>query len=625
MAYKKTAAEILKLVGGEKNVASVTNCMTRLRFNLNDAKKADVEAIKKVKGVQGVVTKNGQFQVVIGTDVGNVCDEIRKLGRFEENAAADSTEKSGIIAAFFGTLTAIFQPIIPALAGSGMIKALLALLVALKLVDPGSQTYQIFNAFGDALFSFMPFILAFSAAKRFKCNPYVSAVLAGVLLHSSFTGLNTGDPVHLFGVIPVTMISYGGSVVPILLIVWVQSYIEKFANKISPKPVKIFLAPMITIIVTGIIGITIAGPLGNLVGQVIAVGFNWLNDYAGWVIPVLMGTFCPFFVMTGMHYCFAPIQTIQYATLGYGTILGPGMLASNIAQGTAALVVGIKSKNKDMKQLGFSSGVTGLMGITEPALYGVNLRLKKPLYASMIGGCAAGLYAGITGIHTFSSTTAGIFALPVYIGGEGFGNVINAAVTIVISMVVTAIATMVIGFDDPADETTDETEQGIPSAGEAMKESAKAGSIKITVDSPLKGSIIPLSEVQDEVFSGEIIGKGAAVVPEKGEIHAPSEGEILSVFDTGHALGMRTRDGVELLIHIGLNTVELKGKYFQTHIKQGDLVKKGDLLISFDIEEIQKAGYDITTPVLVSNTADYLDILAKKEGKAGEELITILK
>lgn len=621
MDYKKTAAEILKLVGGEANVTSVTNCMTRLRFSLNDAKKADVEAIKKIKGVQGVVTKNGQFQVVIGTDVGNVCDEIKKLGRFEENTASASAEKTGIVAAFFGTLTAIFQPIIPALAGSGMIKALLALLVALKLVDPGSQTYQIFNAFGDALFSFMPFILAFSAAKRFRCNPYVSAVLAGVLLHSSFTGLNTGDPVHLFGFIPVTMISYGGSVVPILLIVWVQSYIEKFANKISPKPVKIFLAPMITIIVTGIIGITIAGPLGNLVGQVIAIGFNWLNDYAGWVIPVLMGTFCPFFVMTGMHYCFAPIQTIQYATLGYGTILGPGMLASNIAQGTAALVVGIKSKNKDLKQLGFSSGVTGLMGITEPALYGVNLRLKKPLYASMIGGCAAGLYAGITGIHTFSSTTAGIFALPVYIGGEGFGNVINAAITIVISIIVTAVATFVIGFDDPVEETDDAP----LSLDETEKAPAKAESIKITVDSPLEGRIIPLSEVQDEVFSEEIVGKGAAVIPSKGEIHAPSEGEILSVFDTGHALGMRTTDGVELLIHIGLNTVELKGKHFQTHTKQGDHVKKGDLLISFDMEAIQKAGYDITTPVLVSNTADYLDIVAKKEGAAGDALITVLK
>lgn len=621
MDYKKMAAEILKLVGGEKNVTSVTNCMTRLRFNLNDAKKADVEAIKKIKGVQGVVTKNGQFQVVIGTDVGNVCDEIKKLGRFEENAASASAEKTGIIAAFFGTLTAIFQPIIPALAGSGMIKALLALLVALKLVDPGSQTYQIFNAFGDALFSFMPFILAFSAAKRFRCNPYVSAILAGVLLHSSFTGLNTGDPVHLFGLIPVTMISYGGSVVPILLIVWVQSYIEKYANKISPKPVKIFLAPMITIIVTGIIGITIAGPLGNLVGQVIAVGFNWLNDYAGWVIPVLMGTFCPFFVMTGMHYCFAPIQTIQYATLGYGTILGPGMLASNIAQGTAALVVGIKSKNKDLKQLGFSSGVTGLMGITEPALYGVNLRLKKPLYASMIGGCAAGLYAGITGIHTFSSTTAGIFALPVYIGGEGFGNVINAAITIVISMVVTAVATFIIGFDDPAEETDDAQ----PSIDEKEKAPAKAEGMKITVDSPLEGRIIPLSEVKDEVFSEEIVGKGAAVIPSKGEIHAPSEGEILSVFDTGHALGMRTADGVELLVHIGLNTVELKGKHFQTHAKQGDHVKKGDLLISFDMDAIREAGYDITTPVLVSNTGDYLDILAKKEGTAEGPLITVLK
>lgn len=619
MDYKKTAAEILKLVGGEKNVASVTNCMTRLRFNLNDAKKADVEAIKKIKGVQGVVTKNGQFQVVIGTDVGNVCEEIKKLGKFEENAKADSEEKTGIVAAFFGTLTAIFQPIIPALAGSGMIKALLALLVACKLVDSGSQTYQIFNAFGDALFSFLPFILAFSAAKRFKCNPYVSAVLAGVLLHSSFTGLNTGDPVRLFGFIPVTMVAYGGSVVPILLIVWVQSYIEKIANKISPKPVKIFLAPMITIIVTGIIGITIAGPLGNLVGQVIAVGFNWLNDYAGWVIPVLMGTFCPFFVMTGMHYCFAPIQTIQYATLGYGTILGPGMLASNIAQGTAALVVGFKSKNKDLKQLGYSSGVTGLMGITEPALYGINLRLKKPLYASMIGGGVAGLYAGITGIHTFSSTTAGIFALPVYIGGDGFSNVINAAITIVISIVVTAIATFIIGFDDPVEE------EEAPAVEEKEEAPAKADGVKITVDSPLTGKVIPLSEVKDDVFSNEIVGKGAAVVPEKGEVRAPEDGEVASVFDTGHALGMVTKDGVEILIHIGLDTVELKGRHFKVHVKQGDQVKKGQLLITFDMEAIKKAGYDITTPVLVSNTADYLDVLAKKEGKAGAALITVLK
>jgi PTS system beta-glucosides-specific IIC component len=451
MDYKQLAVDILRLVGGKENVTSVTNCMTRLRFSLKDTGKADVEGLKKLKGVQGVVNKNGQFQVIIGTTVGSVCEEVKKLGQFEETTAAPA-EKTGPVATFFGALTAIFQPVIPALAGSGMIKALLALLVFCNVITSGSQTYQIFYAFGDALFSFLPFILAYSSAKYFKCNPYIAAVLAGVLLHSSFTGLTA--PIKLFGFIPVTKVSYGGSVVPILLIVLAQSYIERFANKISPKAVKIFLAPMITIIVTGIVGITIAGPLGNLIGQVLAIGFNWLNDYAGWVIPFLMGTFCPFFVMTGMHYCFAPIQTIQYATLGYGTILGPGMLSSNIAQGTASIVVGLKSKNKSLKQLALSAGFTGLMGITEPALYGVTLKYKKPLYAAMIGGGVAGLYAGITGIHTYSSTTAGLLALPVYIGGDGFSNVINAAITIVISIVVTAIATLILGFDDPAEENT---------------------------------------------------------------------------------------------------------------------------------------------------------------------------
>ena len=620
MDFKKLASDILKLVGGKENVESVTHCMTRLRFSLSDTKKADVDALKKLKGVQGVVTKNGQFQVVIGTDVGTVCDEIHKLGKFDTTTKAGGNEPTGIVGAFFGTLTAIFQPIIPALAGSGMIKALLALLVAFKLVNTGSQTYQIFTAFGDALFAFMPFILAYSAAKRFKVNPYISAALAGVLLHSAFTGLNTGDPVLLFGFIPVTMVAYGGSVVPILLIVWVQSFIEPFANKISPKPLKIFLAPMITIIVTGILGITIAGPLGNLIGKVLAIGFNFLNNYAGWLIPFLMGTFCPFFVMTGMHYCFAPIQTIQYATLGYGTILGPGMLASNIAQGTAALVVGAKSKNKEIKQLGFSSGVTGLMGITEPALYGINLRLKTPLYAAMIGGGVAGLYAGITGIHTFSSTTAGIFALPVYIGGDSIMNVVNAAITIVISMVVTAIATLVLGFKDPVEEEKAPAEEVKKVSENISHASAK----KIAIDSPLRGEIIPLTEVKDEVFSAGIIGKGAAVLPSEGEVTAPEDADVISVFDTGHAIGLTLKNGVEILVHIGLDTVELKGKYFTVHVKQGDKVTKGQKLISFDVEGIKAAGYDVTTPVIVSNTSDYLDVLSKKNGQAGKELITVL-
>ncbi len=618
MDYKKTAADILELVGGEKNVASVTNCMTRLRFVLNDAGKADVEGLKKVKGVQGVVTKNGQFQVVIGTDVSHVCDEIKKMGHFGEETQAPK-EKKGIVAGFFGGLTAIFQPIIPALAGSGMIKALLALLVFVGWVDSGSQTYQIFNAFGDALFSFMPFMLAFSAAKYFGCNQYVSAALAGVLLHSSFTSLEA--PILLFGFVPVTQVSYGGSVVPILLIVWAQSYIERFANKISPKSVKIFLAPLLTIIVTGCLGITILGPLGNLVGQGLAVGFNWLNDYAGWVIPFLMGTFCPFFVMTGMHYCFAPIQTIQYATLGYGTILGPGMLASNIAQGTASLVVGLKSKNKDLKQLGISAGFTGLMGITEPALYGVTLKYKRPLYAAMIGGGVAGLYAGITGIHTYSSTTAGLLALPVYIGGSGFGNVINAAITIVISMIVTAVATLLLGFDDPVEEQAEET----PAV--EKKEEEQAPSMRIEIASPVKGTEIPLSEVKDEVFSKNIVGKGAAVIPSEGKVYSPVDGTVASVFDTKHAIGLVSEEGVEILIHVGLDTVELGGQHFTAHVAQDDKVTKGQLLLEFDVDAIKAAGYDTVTPVVISNTDSYLDVLAADAGEinAGDMLITIVK
>ena len=618
MDYKKTAADILELVGGEKNVASVTNCMTRLRFVLNDAGKADVESLKKVKGVQGVVTKNGQFQVVIGTDVSHVCDEIKKMGHFGEETQAPK-EKKGIVAGFFGGLTAIFQPIIPALAGSGMIKALLALLVFVGWVDSGSQTYQIFNAFGDALFSFMPFMLAFSAAKYFGCNQYVSAALAGVLLHSSFTSLEA--PILLFGFVPVTQVSYGGSVVPILLIVWAQSYIERFANKISPKSVKIFLAPLLTIIVTGCLGITILGPLGNLVGQGLAVGFNWLNDYAGWVIPFLMGTFCPFFVMTGMHYCFAPIQTIQYATLGYGTILGPGMLASNIAQGTASLVVGLKSKNKDLKQLGISAGFTGLMGITEPALYGVTLKYKRPLYAAMIGGGVAGLYAGITGIHTYSSTTAGLLALPVYIGGSGFGNVINAAITIVISMIVTAVATLLLGFEDPVEELAEET----PAV--EKKEEEQAPSMRIEIASPVKGTEIPLSEVKDEVFSKNIVGKGAAVIPSEGKVYSPVDGIVASVFDTKHAIGLVSEEGVEVLIHVGLDTVELGGQHFTAHVAQDDKVTKGQLLLEFDVDAIKAAGYDTVTPVVISNTDSYLDVLAADAGEinAGDMLITIVK
>lgn len=618
MDFKKMANEILKLVGGEKNVASVTNCMTRLRFNLNDVSKANTDAIKKLEGVQGVVNKNGQFQIIIGTNVSKVCDEIHKLGNFDENSASDSADKeTGVINKVLGTITAIFTPIIPALAGSGMIKALLAVLKLFGLVDVGSQTYAYLTFLSDTVFYFLPVILAYSAAKRFKCSPYLAAVLGAALLHPSFTALNTGDPVAFFG-IPVRMISYGSSVVPILLIVFAQSYVEKFAKKISPASVKVFLVPLITLIITSLIGFTALGPLGNYVGEILAIGMNFINDKAGWLIPVIMGTFTPLFIMTGMHYCFAPIQQIQYATLGYGTILGPGMLSSNIAQATSALVVGLKTKNKSLKQLSLSSSTTAFMGITEPALYGVNFKLKKPLYASMIGGGIAGLYAGITGIRTYASATAGLAAIPVYISDD-MSNVLNACITIVVAIIATTIVTLIMGFDDIEEENKEVSEE---------KNDTKAKSIvgEIAISTPVEGEVIPLSEMNDDVFAEELMGKGMAVIPTVGKVFTPFNCTVESLFKTNHAIGLKDENGVELLIHIGIDTVKLEGKYFESHIKQGDVVKAGDLLIEFDKEAIKNAGYDITTAVIVTNTANYMDVLGSEKTyiKNEDTLIRVL-
>lgn len=620
MDFKKMATDILKLVGGEKNVASVTNCMTRLRFNLNDVSKADTATIKKLEGVQGVVNKNGQFQIIIGTNVSKVCDEIHKLGNFAENSSSDSSNnETGIINKVLGTITAIFTPIIPALAGSGMIKALLAVLKLFGWVDAGTQTYAYLTFLSDTVFYFLPVILAYSAAKRFKCSPYLAAVLGAALLHPSFTALNTGDPVAFFG-IPVRMISYGSSVVPILLIVFAQSYIEKFAKKISPASVKVFLVPLITLVITSLVGFTALGPLGNYVGEILAIGMNFINDKAGWLIPVIMGAFTPLFIMTGMHYCFAPIQQIQYSTLGYGTILGPGMLSSNIAQATSSLVVGLKTKNKSLKQLSLSSSATAFMGITEPALYGVNFKLKKPLYASMIGGGIAGLYAGITGIRTYASATAGLAAIPVYISDD-MSNVINACITILISIVATAIVTLILGFDDikeENEETSTDKVEGLNKTKSIVGE--------ISVASPLEGEVIPLSQVNDDVFAQELMGKGAAIIPTEGKVFAPFNCKVESLFKTNHAIGLKDKNGVELLTHIGIDTVKLGGKFFKSHIKQGDEVKAGDLLIEFDKDAIKDAGYDITTSVIVTNTNNYMDVLGTEKTyvKKNDTLIRVL-
>lgn len=623
MDYKILASEIMNGVGGEKNVSDLSHCMTRLRFVLKDDAKADADKVKKIKGVVDVIIKGGQFQVVIGPEVGKVYDAIQKTAVFTKGAVKQN-EKEGIFTRIIGAITAIFQPIIPAICGAGMIKAVLAILVFAEWMDTASQTYVLLTMVADSAFYFLPIFLSFSAAKVFQCDPFLAMVMGAILLHPTFIGLvGAGEPVKFWG-IPVRLASYGSAVVPPVIIVFLMSYVEKFAKKIIPNAVKVFMVPLVTFMIMAPVALCAAGPLGSYLGDLLYVLFTFLDTRAGWVIPFLMGTFAPILVMTGMHYSIVPVALAQFASVGYMTILSPGMLASNIAQATATLFVGLKTKNKELKQTALSSSATAYFGITEPSLYGVTLPLKKPLVSAMIGGAAAGLWAGVSHMRTYASASAGLLAFPVYICDD-MSNVRNAVICVVISVVVTAIASIIIGFDDvkPEDEDADAAKEDGKQSAPYMERKDKYEEIA----SPLTGRVQPLAEIEDEVFSKQVLGKGIAVMPEEGKVYAPFDGRVETLFETKHAIGLKSVSGVELLIHVGMDTVELKGKYFNAYVKTEDEVKKGQLLLEFDMEGIRSAGYEVVTPVIVSNTGDYLDVLETKERgeiKKGESILKVV-
>ncbi len=618
MSYEVLAKEIIEKVGGASNVSAVAHCMTRLRFNLKDDSKVNLEAVKAIDGVVGAVNKGGQFQVIIGTHVSKVFDAIQAVGNFDQSSSDEPEEKKSVASQILDAIAGTFSPIIPAIAGSGMIKALLAVLTTFNWLSTDSQTYYILNFVSDATFYFLPFLLAFSASKKFKCSPYVAAALAGILLHPNLGALaELGNPVQYFG-LPVTLATYSSSVIPIILIVWVQSYVEKYAKKYSPNSVEIFLAPMITMLVMSILALVVLGPIGAIAGDYLAQGFTFLDEKASWLVPTIIGALCPLLVMTGMHYSLVPICLAQLATLGYDSFLSPGMMVSNIAQGVAAAVVAFKAKDQNMKSIAASSAITGVMGITEPALYGVNLPLKTPLYSAMIGGGCAGLYAGITGIRAFASSSPGLAALPVFIGGEGMSNFINAIISVAIAIVVTAVAALVLVKIEIPESKENEIK-------EAKKDNIQLNK-KVIIQSPMTGTVLPLSQVSDEAFASEAMGKGIAIIPEEGKVFSPVDGTIAMVFGTKHAIGLVSKTGVEVLIHVGIDTVKLNGQHFNTYVKSGQVVKKGDLLLEFDMDAIKEAGFSLETPVIITNTQQYLDIIETEESliQVNKELLTII-
>lgn len=616
MNHRELAQAILEQVGGINNITQLVNCATRLRMNFKDESLVHLDQINKIPGVLGAVKKSGQYQIIIGTDVANVCNEIKAMGLNE--SPVNTGKKVGKIDALMDIFAAIFTPVIPAITAAGMIKAILVICVLLGM-EKTSQIYVVLSFIADAGFYFLPIMLAVSSAKKLGCNPYLAAMVGGALLHPAFTQLVTaGEPVHIFG-LPIKLINYGSSVIPIILAVWLMTYVERFADKVSPKAVKFFMKPTLTILIVVPIVLVVLGPLGSYIGTGIVTITDFLNMHVSWLVPTLMGAFMPLLVLTGMHWSFLPVLMTSYTTYGYEAVMGPGSLVSNVCQGSAALCVSIKTKNKELKQLASSAGVTALMGITEPAMYGVTIKFKKILLSVMLGGGVGGFYAGLMGVVRYTSGTPGLLSIPIFIG-ENPMNVVHALIACAIGFVVTFAATWFYGFEEPTD-SSEKTETKETEAGE------KASMVKkIVISSPVNGKKVDISKVKDETFAKEILGKGIAVESVDGKIAAPFDGEVATIFRTKHVIGLKSTEGVELLIHIGIDTVELEGKFFTPHVQDGDTFKKGDLLLEFDKKAIEEAGYETIIPVIVTNTSNYLEVLASKEGdvEMGQELLTIL-
>lgn len=636
MDYKELGKKILDNVGGEDNVNELIHCATRLRFKLADTSKADTDTLKSTPGVVGVVNKGGQYQVIIGSDVSKVYNSINDQSNLEgKGASSDSNEDQTKFEKAIAIISGIFTPILPVITAAGLIKAVLSLLTVFNIVENTDMNYQILNFIGDAGFYFLPIFLGGTAARQFKANPYLGMLVGAIFLHPSFTGMvsvakETGDTISLFG-LPIQAVGYSSSVIPVILSVWLLGYVERFADRISHVSVKFFTVPLISILFTSVVGLTILGPIGSIVGNYLGDFFRWLETFGGWVVPTVVGTFSPWLVMTGTHYGLVSIGINNRATLGYDTVSSNGMLASNVAQGGAALAIAFKTKDVNKKAMASSAGITAIMGITEPALFGVTLQHKAAMIGTMVAGGVGGFIMGIFGARNYAGGSPGLLSLGSYIGADTLHSLYVAAATLVISIVVSFIITYILYKEDTVEElapVATMSNSASPSSNNLGSTQAfNASALNDTIFSPMAGQVVSLTEVDDPTFAQAILGQGVAIKPTNGLVTSPINGEVVTIFETKHAIGLRTDDGVELLIHVGIDTVQLKGKHFTQLAQTGQRVTVGTPLVEADLEAIKRAGYDTITPVVVTNTMDFADVLSTGENQvvAGDAIIKIIK
>lgn len=622
MDNQAVGKRVWEAVGGEKNVNSLVHCATRLRFKLKDESVADTQKLKQDPDVIQVVQSGGQYQVVIGSNVADVYQAIvDEQGLTDQSGTEDQSKNP--LNRLIDIISSIFTPFLGAMAAAGILKGFLSLATVLGWLSADTGAYQILFAAADGVFTFLPVMLAFTAAKKFKTNQFLSVAIAMALVYPAITQLaGAGGAVDFFGLpIVLAQSGYTSSVIPIILAVWVQSKFEPLVKKVIPQFLQMIFVPMIVLLVMVPLTFLLLGPIETVIGNGLGSLFNSIYSFSPLVAGLIMGSLWQVFVMFGMHWGFVPIMFLNIEQYGFDVMV-PMLLPAVLAQGGAALAVAIRTKDTKLRSLGISSTITSLFGITEPTVYGVTLPLKKPFVVACLSAGIGGAMIGFAGVKAFSSGLVSLLTIPTFISTNQAveSNVTMAILATALSFVLAFVGTLIVGFDETVQDEKLETNQQT-TAGDTIS------SARHNLKSPLSGKVLPLSDVPDKVFSSGAMGKGLAIDPEKGELIAPADGEITTIFPTGHAVGLTTKDGIEILMHIGMDTVELEGQGFETFVKQGDQVKAGDLLVRFDIEAIKAAGYSVITPIVITNTEHFADVLElnQEELIASEDFLAIVK
>lgn len=633
MKYEKLAKDIIQNVGGKENVISVVHCVTRLRFKLKDEGKANTDVLKDMDGVVTVMQSGGQYQVVIGNHVPDVYKAVVEVGGFQSEVSSEEEDgkNQGLFNKFIDIISGIFAPTLGVLAATGMIKGFNAMFVALGLYSNTTGTYQILNAVGDALFFFFPIFLGLTAMKKFNGNQFVGMAIGAALVYPALSGLRAGEPLYTlfegtmfqspvyitFLGIPVILMTYSSSVIPIVFATFVGAKLEKFFTKIIPDVVKTFLVPFFTLLVVVPLTFLVIGPVATWIGMLlgnVSVGIFELSPVIGGLV---IGGLWQLFVMFGLHWGLIPIGINNLSVHGSDSLLA-FTSATSMATLGVVLAVFVKTKQQKIKTLSIPAAASAFFGVSEPALYGITLPLKRPFIITLITSAVGGAIMGLMDTRIYMMGGMGIFGIPSKISPEGitlgfWGGIMAMVVNVILGFTLTYF----FGGIGKEKELED------PNKG---KETNKKSKKNEEISSPLTGEVRLLSEIEDVAFSSGALGKGIAIEPTEGKLLSPVSGTITAIFPTKHAVGITTDDGAEILIHIGMDTVQLKGKFFSTHIDQGARVEKGQLLIAFDIEEIKKAGYSLTTPVVITNTDKYNDFIAtsKQHISHGDSLITLV-